>query len=322
MGRYASTVSCLMMLLIGAQAGCTGERSSAHACFGRGDVQRGEYLTEVFDCQECHTVRQADDAHLDRKLLLAGGVPFPVEAKGTVYSANVTIASQYPEQLLDGIIRGRLAFKFQMPTHAYNEMAANDMRDIIAYLKTLQPVLRPLPDNSLPPDFVLPAPNRTVPIPEHQPRAGTLERGGYLSRMSLCQDCHSPHDATGTYNQAHLFAGGGYKVRMPDGRLLIPPNLTPDPKEGLGAWSDEEIIRAIRTGVARDGRQLDHTMPYLSAFHGMTDQDVADIVRFLRSLKSVNSGASLNQCGVAVAKAERCVAPPSHPQTVAGASVR
>jgi hypothetical protein len=291
--RHQLIFGFLMMLFLGAQAGCTGEHSPALAArFARGDVNRGKYLTAIFGCQECHTVRQPDGAHLDLKLLFAGGVPFPVEEKGLVCSANVTIASQYPEHVLDGIIRGRLAFKFQMPTHLYNGMAADDMRDIIAYLKTLQPVLHTLPDNSLPSEFVLPPPNPPVSIPEHEPRAGTLERGTYLSRMSLCQDCHSPHNATGTYDQARFFGGGGYKVRLPDGRLLIPPNLTPDPKDGLGAWSDADIVRAVRTGVARDGRQLDNVMPYLTAFHEMTDQDAADIVRFLRSLRSVSGEGS------------------------------
>jgi len=294
--RHQFVLGCLAMVFFGTQAGCTADRSSVLAAgIQRGNVKRGEYLTAVFGCQECHTVRQADEVHLDRKLLFAGGVPFPVEEKGQVYSANVTVSSQYPEQVLDGLIRGRLAFKFQMPTHVYNEMAADDMRDIIAYLKTLQPVLRPLPDNSLPPGFVLPPPNPPVSVPAHEPRAGTLERGAYLSRTSLCQDCHSPHNAAGTYDQAHLFGGGGYKVRLPDGRLLIPSNLTPDPEDGLGAWSDADIIRAIRTGFARDGRQLDHVMPYLTAFHDMTDQDAADIVRFLRSLKSVRGDGSTRE---------------------------
>ena len=83
-------------------------------------------------------------------------------------------------------------------------------------------------------------------------------------------------------------------MRLADGRLLVPPNLTPDLERGLGAWSEAEIIRAVRTGVARDSRQLDPLMPYLSAFHDMTDQDASDVVRFLRSLRPVRGGWSPN----------------------------
>lgn len=280
-------LGCLTVVLFIA-TGCTGARSRTDAtAFPQGDIRRGEYLSAVLCCQECHTVRQADAIHLDRNLLLVGGVPLPGRDGSLVHSANVTIASQYPEEVLEGIIRGRLGYKFAMPTDLYNGMAADDMRGLIAYIKTLQPVLRPQPDNHLPPNLVLPAPNPSVAIPEHEPPPGTIERGEYLSRMFVCLDCHSPRDSTGAYSPGHLFEGGGFQVRLADGRMLYAPNLTPDPETGLGAWSDPDIKRAIRTGVARDGRQLNNWMPYLVAFQDMTDQDASDLVRFLRSLRPV-----------------------------------
>ena len=93
--------------LIGCNQGPSGVRAAG---FQQGDVKHGEYLAKVFGCQECHTVRQADGIHLDDKLLLAGGVPYPGPNGSLVYSANVTIASQYPERILDTVIRGRLAY--------------------------------------------------------------------------------------------------------------------------------------------------------------------------------------------------------------------
>jgi hypothetical protein len=268
--------------------GCTGEPlPSASVALAQGSIARGAYLTAVFCCQECHTVRQADDVHLEGNLLFAGGVAFPGRDGSVVHSANVTIASQYPEQVLEDIVRGRLAYKLMMPTDLYNGMAADDMRDILAYLKTLRPMLRPLPDNHLAPQFVLPLPNPPVPIPAHEPPTGTLERGEYLSRMFLCHDCHSPRDATGAYVPGHLFEGGGFQLPLRDGHLLSAPNLTSDRDTGLGAWSDAEIVRAIRTGIERGGRHLYPAMPSAVAFHQMTDQDAVDLVRFLRSLKPV-----------------------------------
>jgi mono/diheme cytochrome c family protein len=287
-GRGRVLLASLTILFASTLGGCTGESSAAHAnSFREGDSTRGEYLSKVFSCQECHTVRQADGIHLDEKLLFAGGEPYPGPDGLLVHSANVTIASQYPTQVLDSVIRGRMTYKFQMPTVLYNEMAADDMRDLIAYLKTIRPVLRSLPDNHLPTNFVLPASNPPVPIPEHEPAVGTVERGEYLARMFACTDCHSPRDSTGAYDQAHLYEGGGFQIPLPDGSLLIPSNLTPDPETGLGGWSDAEIVRATRTGVARDGGQLNHVMPYLVAYRYMTDQDAVDLVRFLRSLKPV-----------------------------------
>ena len=288
-GRKRVFLACLTILFLNALAGCGGNTSAAgrSPLFQQGNVKRGEYLSKVYSCQECHTVRRPDGIHLDEKLLLAGGNPYPGPDGLVVYSANVTVASEYADQVLDKVIRGRLAYKFAMPTELYNGMAADDMRDLIAYLKTLKPVLRPLPDNHLPSNFVVPAPTQPVPIPEHEPIVGTVERGAYLSRMFACMDCHSPRDSTGAYDQAHLFEGGGFQMPLPGGGLLIPGNLTPDPETGLGAWPDKEIIRATRTGVMPDGRQLNHVMPYLVAYRDMTDQDAADLVRFLRSLKPV-----------------------------------
>ena len=283
--RSQVTLACLTLVLFIA-TGCTRPRTDA-SWFPQGDIRRGQYLTAVFCCQECHTVRQTDGIHLDRNLLFAGGNPFPGVDGSLVHAANVTIASQYPEEVLEGIIRGRLGYKFAMPTDLYNGMSADDMRDIIAYIKTLQPVLLPQSDNRLPANLLLPAPNPLVPIPKHEPAVGTVERGEYLSRMFLCRDCHSPRDSSGAYSLGHSFEGGGFQIRLADGRMLFAPNLTPDPQTGLGTWSDADIVRAVRTGVARDGQQLNHWMPYLVAFHDMSDEDASDLVRFLRSLRPV-----------------------------------
>ena len=78
-------------------------------------------------------------------------------------------------------------------------------------------------------------------------------------------------------------------MRLADCRMLFAQNLTSDLETGLGAWSDADIVRAFRMGVARDGRQLNHWMPYLVAFQDMSDKDASDLVRFLRSLRPVNS---------------------------------
>jgi hypothetical protein len=288
--RRRGLLPSLLFLCMATLVGCAKGSQHNHvyaAAFREGDPRHGEYLAKVYGCEECHTVRQADGLHFDDKLLLAGSMPFPIPGGGQVYSANVTIASQYPEQILDSLIRGRLAYKFAMPTELYNGVAVDDMRDLVAYLKTLHPVLQPMPDNSVSPNMVLPAPTPSVPVPEHEPAVGTVERGAYLARVFTCMDCHSPRDSSGAYEQGHLFEGGGMQVPQPDGRLLIAQNLTPDSETGLGTWSDAQIAEAIRDGITPDGRHLNHLMPYLLAYHDMTDQDAADLVRFLRSLKPV-----------------------------------
>jgi hypothetical protein len=55
---------------------------------------------------------------------------------------------------------------------------------------------------------------------------------------------------------------------------LAPPNITPDPKTGIRAWTDSEKIRAIREGVDKDGRAPFPMMPYEN-FRHMSD-DVSE----------------------------------------------
>jgi mono/diheme cytochrome c family protein len=289
----------------------------------KGDPVRGEYLTAIFACQECHTLRQADGMHLDRARLFAGGIPF-AGPWGLVHSANVTVpAGSFPDRVLEDAIRGRLAWKFQMPTDLYRGMAADDMRDVVAFIKTLRPVSRPLPENHFEPRYAPPGPLPDVPVPEHAPVPGSPGRGRYLVRVAICQDCHSPRasrgDGEGTgldagYDVRHLFGGGGFAFRFQDGRWLIPPNLTPDPFSGIGGWSEADIVKAVRTGITPDGRRLNPMMPYEVAFHVMTDQDAHDIARFLRSLPPIRSGRPRNPRFVASEPPpDCCFVPPPDP---------
>lgn len=281
---YGLLTASLGVFGLGLLIGCTDTGSRrASTAFQQGDVRHGEYLSKVFCCQECHTVRQSDEIHLNRNLLLAGGVPFPGPDGSLVYSANLTITSRYSAETIDNLIRGRLAYKFVMPTSFLNEMSADDMGDLIAYLKTLNPLGPPLPDPHLPPGYVLAPPNPAVPIPPHEPPMGTVARGEYLSRLFLCGNCHTP-DSPGLPPQRHHVEGGSSPV---PGTSIFAPNLTPDLETGLGAWSDVEIKRAIRSGLARDGRALDSFMPSLVAYHDMTDRDASDLVLYLRSLKPI-----------------------------------
>ena len=67
---------------------------------------------------------------------------------------------------------------------------------------------------------------------------------------------------------------------------IVAPNLTPDPETGAGTWTDDQLARAIREGIGHDGRPLFPTMPYQD-FRKMSDEDLASIVVYLRSLPPV-----------------------------------
>jgi mono/diheme cytochrome c family protein len=113
-------------------------------------------------------------------------------------------------------------------------------------------------------------------------------RGRYLvDHVVACTVCHSQRDdgrfagpVVGTPGAGAPCAGE--ELGFP-GTVCF-PNITPDPTVGIGAWSDGEILRAMREGVDRQGRGLFPGMPY-HAYRGLSDADAEAIVVHLRSLE-------------------------------------
>lgn len=118
-----------------------------------------------------------------------------------------------------------------------------------------------------------------------------LERGKYIfQHAALCVECHSPievKDGLITWPADKVAAGEVFPEKDLPG-LITAGNLTPDPETGLGKWTDDEIARAIREGIARDGRALFPIMPY-DRFRQMSDEDLASVIVYMRSLQPVRN---------------------------------
>jgi mono/diheme cytochrome c family protein len=128
-----------------------------------------------------------------------------------------------------------------------------------------------------------------VPPPENvkvEATAERLARGEYLAKhVSPCLDCHSSRDFSkfaGPVEQGSWGRGGERFDRDNSGvpGTLFAPNITP---AGIGQWSDGELLRAIRSGVSRDGRPLFPLMPY-PVFARLSQDDAYAIVSYIRSL--------------------------------------
>jgi mono/diheme cytochrome c family protein len=105
------------------------------------------------------------------------------------------------------------------------------------------------------------------------------ERGAYLFEVADCRGCH-----TDVKNRGAMLAGGR-PLETPFGTFYS-PNITPDPATGIGAWSEGDFVRAMREGIAPDGRHLFPSFPYPS-FTGMSDPDLADLWAYLRTIPPV-----------------------------------
>ena len=120
--------------------------------------------------------------------------------------------------------------------------------------------------------------------------ATRIERGNYLATAAIgCILCHSERDTAlpGAPPRAGREFGGAI-LDESEGYRLVAPNLTPDIETGAGAWSDDMLARAIREGVGHDGRGIGGQM-WWWAFRLLSDEDVASVVVFLRSLPPVRN---------------------------------
>jgi len=110
-----------------------------------------------------------------------------------------------------------------------------------------------------------------------QADARTLERGQYLAQAGNCIACHT--------RQGGASFAGGRGIETPFG-VVYAPNITPDPKTGIGAWSAADFWRAMHQGRSKDGRLLYPAFPYPN-FTQVTREDSDAIYLYLRSLPAV-----------------------------------
>lgn len=114
------------------------------------------------------------------------------------------------------------------------------------------------------------------------------ERGRYLVTVAGCGDCHTPGHLLGKPDLARALSGSEVGFEIPGLGVFHGPNLTPDPATGLGSWTEEQIVAAIRTGRRPDGRMLAPVMPWMSLAR-LTDADASAIAVYLKSLPAVSN---------------------------------
>jgi len=108
--------------------------------------------------------------------------------------------------------------------------------------------------------------------------AAELARGKYVFGATGGCGCHTV--PKGPAN------AGGRKYDGPFGTVYA-TNITPDPKTGIGSWTDEQIVTAIRLGRRPNGERLLPVHPF-TVFNGMAEEDLKALTAFLRTVKPVN----------------------------------
>ena len=107
-----------------------------------------------------------------------------------------------------------------------------------------------------------------------------IARGAYLAKIADCESCH-------TAGPDHAPFAGGLPINSPFG-IIYSSNITPDPATGIGQYSYEDFSRAVREGIAKNGKRLYPAMPYPS-FAATQDSDVKALYAyFMKGVKPVN----------------------------------
>lgn len=257
-----------------------------------GDAGRGKLVFYAGGCASCHMTPGQED-----RLKLGGGLelgsPF-----GSFYAPNISShprdgignwkAADLANAMLAGVSPKGEHYYPSFPYTSYHLTKFEDVRDLMAYLRTLAPVEGRARDHDLPFPFNI---RRTLGLwkllffspqsfaPDAAKSAG-WNRGRYLVEgLGHCVECHSPRNLLGGIPSGARFAGGP----DPHGKGWN-PNLTPH-ESGLAKWSAKDIAELLGTGFTPDYDSVGAGMA--SVVKNMAElpaEDRAAMAEYLKSL--------------------------------------
>jgi mono/diheme cytochrome c family protein len=114
--------------------------------------------------------------------------------------------------------------------------------------------------------------------------AGSIEKGARLAAIGNCAVCHTVPGGAGY--------AGGRPIPTPFGTVYS-TNITPEPETGIGRWSEAAFRRAMRQGIARDGRHLYPAFPY-DHYARTSEDDLAALYAFVMTRPAVSNRAPAN----------------------------
>ena len=252
-------------------------------------LERGKYLVETIGaCGNCHTPKGPDGRPIAAMAFAGGFVikepPFDAVAPNITPDRETGIGAWTDDQIVrairEGIRPDGSVIGPPMAIELYRGLSDNDVRAIVAYLRSLKPIANKVAKSvyrmPLPPNYGPPV-GRVADVP----RDDKVKYGAYLAGpVGHCIECHTPLDKG--HRDYSRTGQGGHPFAGPWG-VAVSRNITPHKDDGLGAWSDAEIARAIRQGVRKDGARLNPPMDYAS-YAGISDADMAAIIAYLRAL--------------------------------------
>lgn len=278
-------------------------------------VKQGEYLARAGDCVACHTAKGGKP--------FAGGLPMETPI-GVIYSTNITpdktglgdySFEDFDKAVRHGVAKSGSTLYPAMPYPSYARVSESDMQALYAYfMKGVEPVAQENKDSDIPWPLSMRWPLaawRWMFAPEvadYQAPANAdpvISRGAYLVEgLGHCGACHTPRALTMQEKALSAADGNAFLSGSAPLEGWIAKSLRGDHKDGLGSWSEEQLVQFLKTGrsdrSAVFGGMSDvvvHSMQYMS------ENDLTAIARYLKSLPAVDPKDQPHQYDKQVAEA-------------------
>jgi mono/diheme cytochrome c family protein len=263
-------------------------------------VKQGEYLARAGDCVACHTAKGGKP--------FAGGLPMETPI-GTIYSTNITpdktglgdySFEDFDQAVRHGVAKNGSTLYPAMPYPSYARVSESDMQALYAYfMKGVEPVAQVNKDSDIPWPLSMRWPLAgwrwmfAPKVEDYKAQAGAdpvISRGAYLVEgLGHCGACHTPRALTMQEKSLSASDGSAFLSGSAPLEGWIAKSLRGDHKDGLGSWSEDQLVQFLKTGrsdrSAVFGGMSDvvvHSMQYMS------EEDLTAIARYLKTLPAVD----------------------------------
>ncbi|MDC0611383.1 cytochrome c [Vibrio sp.] len=264
------------------------------------DMSKGEYITRLSDCTACHTTNAQKP--------FAGGLAMPLPI-GTIYSTNITpdketgignySLTDFKRVLREGIRKDGSYLYPAMPYTEYTRLSDSDIEAMYHYfMDTVQPVHQQNTEEDIPTILSMRWPLSIWNFLFHKQGAYAIDhkqseqwnRGAYLVQgPTHCGTCHTPRGLA----MESIAASEREKGFLSGAELAgwHAFNISSDKTSGLGSWSNDEIVRYLKTGSVPGKAQAAGPMAEAveNSFRYISDDDLNSIAIYLRSVTPVST---------------------------------
>ena len=269
-------------------------------------LARGEYLANhVVVCVDCHGAR--DWTKFSGPIIEGtegmGGEIFDhrYNFPGSFSAKNITPSGigdwsdgEVYRMITEGVTKDGDAVFPVMPYPGYKHMTEEDVKSVIAYIRTLKPIENKVPESK--PDFPMNIIMRTMPQPATPMSKADLSTqegyGKYLLNIAGCWDCHTKK-VKGEPVEG-MFLAGGFEFQLPYG-IVRSSNITPHEETGIGYWTEDAFVNRFKSYSTEETRnikvlagQYQTVMPW-TMYAKMTEDDLRAIYKYLRTIPAVEN---------------------------------